>query len=37
MLTVLEVIAFVVLVVVSLAGFAAAIAGMFAVWFGIRG
>jgi hypothetical protein len=37
MLTVLEAIAFIVLVVVSLAGFAAAIAGTFAVWFGNRG
>jgi hypothetical protein len=37
MLTVMEVIAFVVLVVISLAGFAAAIAGTFAVWFGHRG
>jgi hypothetical protein len=37
MLTLLEVIVFVVLVVISLAGFAAAIAGTFAVWFGKRG
>jgi hypothetical protein len=37
MLTLLEVIAFVVLVAVSLAGFAAAIAWTFAIWFGNRG
>jgi hypothetical protein len=37
MFTLLEVIAFVVLVAVSLAGFAAAIAWTFAIWFGNRG
>jgi len=34
MLTLLEYVAFLVLVAVSLGGFAAAITGMFAVWFG---
>jgi hypothetical protein len=37
MFTLLEAIAFAILVLVSLAGFAAAIAGTFAVWFGNRG
>lgn len=37
MLTLLEAIAFVLLVAVSLAGFAAALAWTFAVWFGNRG
>jgi hypothetical protein len=36
MLTLLQVMAFVILVAVCLAGFAAAIAGTFAVWFGHR-
>jgi hypothetical protein len=37
MLTFLEALAFVALVAVSLAGFAAAIAWTFAIWFGNRG
>ena len=37
MLTLIEYLAFVVLVVVSLGGFVAAITWMFAVWFGYRG
>jgi len=37
MLTLLEAIAFVLLVAISLAGFAAALAWTFAVWFGNRG
>ena len=37
MLTLLQNIAFLVLVVVSLVGFAAAMTWMFAVWFGERG
>jgi hypothetical protein len=37
MLTLLEAIAFVVLVAVSFAGFAAAIAWTLAIWFGNRG
>jgi hypothetical protein len=37
MLTLLQVVAFVILVAVSLAGFAAAIAWTFAVWFANRG
>jgi len=37
MLTVLEAIAFVILAAVSLAGFAAAVTWMFAIWFGNRG
>jgi hypothetical protein len=37
MLTFLEALAFVALVAVSLAGFAAALAWTFAIWFGNRG
>jgi len=37
MLTLLEYVAFLVLVVVSLSGFAAAMTWMFAVWFGEQG
>jgi hypothetical protein len=37
MLTLLEYVAFLVLVAVSLGGFAAAMTWMFAVWFGERG
>jgi len=37
MLTLIEYLAFVVLVVASVGGFAAAITWMFAVWFGYRG
>jgi len=37
MLTLLEYVAFLVLVTVSLGGFAAAMTWMFAVWFGERG
>lgn len=37
MLTLLQYVAFVILVAVSLGGFAAAMTWMFAVWFGERG
>jgi len=37
MLTVLEAMAFVILVAISFAGFAAAVAWTFAIWFGHKG